>query len=127
MSAAVGFRLTGCRGKCVDHGDTHVRERRLLQNYVAKAKDAKRTGIALALVGGGRKPVIKPRIPRRVKPVRGGRRSFRALERIYQTGTEHYLRGDYDSAEAAFEKVLKFDPDNAEAKKALERVRRRKK
>lgn len=47
------------------------------------------------------------------------------IERLYQRGVEHYARGEYLQATAMFMRILQSDPENAQARKALERIQRR--
>jgi tetratricopeptide (TPR) repeat protein len=49
----------------------------------------------------------------------------RDVERLYQKGVEHYARGEYLQATAMFIRILQIDPENAQARKALERIDRR--
>lgn len=49
----------------------------------------------------------------------------RDVEKLYQKGVEHYARGEYLQASAMFLRILQIDPDNEQAKKALERIDRR--
>jgi tetratricopeptide (TPR) repeat protein len=46
----------------------------------------------------------------------------REIEKIYQSGADYYAKGDYGKAADAFRKILTIDPQNAQAKKALERI-----
>ncbi|MDX6768095.1 MAG: hypothetical protein SF051_01070, partial [Elusimicrobiota bacterium] len=49
----------------------------------------------------------------------------RDVERLYQKGVEHYARGEYLQATAMFIRIIQIDPENAQARKALERIDRR--
>lgn len=48
----------------------------------------------------------------------------KAVEGLYQKGVEHFARGEHLQAASAFLKILQIDPDNAQAQKALERIKR---
>lgn len=49
----------------------------------------------------------------------------REVEGLYQKGVEFYARGEYLQASAMFLRILQIDPDNELARKALERIDRR--
>ncbi|MBI5246824.1 MAG: hypothetical protein HY923_06550 [Elusimicrobia bacterium] len=60
-----------------------------------------------------KKPVKKPaRIPPKEE-----------IARLYKAGVKYYTAGEYLQATTAFLRILELDPDNADAKKALERLR----
>lgn len=44
------------------------------------------------------------------------------VEKLYQKGVEHYARGEHLQAASAFMKILQLDPENAQARKALDRI-----
>ncbi|MBI4386953.1 MAG: hypothetical protein HY551_06195, partial [Elusimicrobia bacterium] len=68
------------------------------------------------------KPSAAPRpAPAPVKIRVGDPRDIPAL---YQKGVEHYARGEYLQATAMFMRILRIDPENIQAKKALERIQR---
>ncbi|OIO02503.1 MAG: hypothetical protein AUJ51_06100 [Elusimicrobia bacterium CG1_02_56_21] len=46
----------------------------------------------------------------------------REIEKIYQSGADAYAKGEYGKAADAFRKILTIDPQNSQAKKALERI-----
>lgn len=46
----------------------------------------------------------------------------RAIEKIYQSGADFYAKGEYGKAADAFRRILTLDPQNGQAKKALERI-----
>ena len=46
----------------------------------------------------------------------------REIEKIYQSGADYYAKGEYGKAADAFRKILTLDPQNTQAKKALERI-----
>lgn len=48
----------------------------------------------------------------------------REVEGLYQKGVEHYARGEYLQASTMFLRILRIDPNNAPARKALERIDR---
>ncbi len=49
----------------------------------------------------------------------------RDVENLYEKGVEHYARGEYLQASAMFLRILQIDPENDQARKALERIRSR--
>ncbi|MCM2267472.1 MAG: type IX secretion system membrane protein PorP/SprF [Elusimicrobiales bacterium] len=46
----------------------------------------------------------------------------REIEKLYQLGADHYAKGAYGKAADTFRKILTIDPQNTQAKKALERI-----
>ncbi|MEK7382688.1 MAG: type IX secretion system membrane protein PorP/SprF [Elusimicrobiota bacterium] len=50
----------------------------------------------------------------------------RDVSQLYQKGVEFYARGEYLQASSMFMRILRIDPDNEQARKALERIDRRK-
>lgn len=59
-----------------------------------------------------------------------GRRSLSTeevaqVERLYERGLRHFAKGENLQATAMFMRILQLDPENAQAKKALERLERR--
>ena len=46
----------------------------------------------------------------------------REIEKIYQSGADFYAKGEYGKAADAFRRILTKDPQNTQAKKALERI-----
>ncbi|MDD2804352.1 MAG: type IX secretion system membrane protein PorP/SprF [Elusimicrobiales bacterium] len=46
----------------------------------------------------------------------------REIEKIYQAGADYYAKGEYGKAADAFRRILTLDPQNTQAKKALERI-----
>ena len=63
-------------------------------------------------------PAAKPAQP----PAEARRGDARDVERLFQKGVEHYARGEYLQATAMFMRILQIDPENAQARKALERL-----
>jgi tetratricopeptide (TPR) repeat protein len=55
-------------------------------------------------------------------PLTGAAADAREIEKIYQTGADFYAKGEYGKAADAFRKILTKDPQNTQAKKALERI-----
>jgi tetratricopeptide (TPR) repeat protein len=53
------------------------------------------------------------------KPTAG---DVRDVEKLYLKGVEHYARGEYLQASAMFLRILQIDPNNAQARKALDRI-----
>jgi len=64
-------------------------------------------------------PAPAPRDAPRVGDVRD-------VQALYQKGVEHYARGEYLQAGGMFLRILRIDPENEQARKALERIDRRK-
>lgn len=56
------------------------------------------------------------------KPAAKGAPDAREIEKIYQSGADYYAKGEYGKAADAFRKILAIDPQNTQAKKALERI-----
>lgn len=54
-----------------------------------------------------------------------GEGDLRDVERLYQNGVERYARGEYLEASAMFLRILRIDPSNEQARRALERIDRR--
>lgn len=48
----------------------------------------------------------------------------RDIEKLYQQGADYYTKGDYGKASDIFRRILVLDPENSQAKKALERILR---
>jgi tetratricopeptide (TPR) repeat protein len=46
----------------------------------------------------------------------------REIEKLYQQGADYYAKGEYGKAADSFRKILTLDPQNSQAKKALERI-----
>jgi tetratricopeptide (TPR) repeat protein len=90
--------------------------RKALQSFIERAKQAK-AGRA-ATKKSEEAPAEEEEAPQ-AKP------SAREIEALYQLGVDQYGKGDTTNAAATFEKILKIDPENASALKALERIRRR--
>jgi tetratricopeptide (TPR) repeat protein len=51
-----------------------------------------------------------------------GKPDAREIERLYQAGADAYAKGEYGKAADSFRKILTLDPQNTQAKKALERI-----
>ena len=68
--------------------------------------------------------VVRPvRAPRPAQAATQASRSDpRDVERLFQKGVEHYARGEYLQATAMFMRILQIDPQNAQARKALDRI-----
>ncbi len=104
-------------------------ERAALERYIAEAQKA--------LGAAPQQPAQQPPLPERpvrrveapgaiaVEPsIPQGPADPRLIEKLYQQGMEHYARGENVLATAAFQRILALDPGNAQAQKALQRVRR---
>lgn len=104
-----------------------ARERRALVQYMGQAREKLGLG-----------PVKVEELPTEVRPAAPSPEAAppprtqaprpagdpRDVQRLYQKGVEHYARGEYLQATAMFMRILQIDPNNAAAKKALERLRR---
>jgi len=55
-------------------------------------------------------------------PVSKAAADAREIEKIYQSGADFYAKGEYGKAADAFRRILTKDPQNTQAKKALERI-----
>jgi len=64
--------------------------------------------------------------PAAVAPPAAKRADPRDVQVLYQKGVEHYARGEYLQASAMFLRIIQIDPENEQARKALERIDRRK-
>lgn len=121
-------------------------ERRALEEYMGKARAS--LGMEpVKLPGAPDAPTVAPALPApavvepvtpRVAPIdvqpvtrtpaqplTAPSADPREVERLYQKGVEHYARGENLQATAAFMRVLQMDPDNAPARRALDRLKRR--
>ena len=121
-------------------GETDPAERRALGEYLEKARAA--AGMApVKLPGAPAAPAAAPApaapegpaalppapaVPAKTEQPAKAPADPREVERLYQKGVEHYARGESLQATAAFMRVLQMDPDNAPARRALERLQRRK-
>lgn len=63
-----------------------------------------------------------PAAEKEAAPKAKGASDAREIEKIYQSGADYYAKGDYGKAADAFRKILAIDPQNTQAKKALERI-----
>lgn len=102
--------------------ETREREKVSLQAYLKLARDAAAGkpmpgGMAPAAVA----PAPKTEARRPAGPPSGDPRE---VEGLYQKGVEHYARGEYLQASTMFLRILRIDPNNAPARKALERIDR---
>lgn len=64
--------------------------------------------------------------PAPAAPPAAKRADPRDVQVLYQKGVEHYARGEYLQASAMFLRIIQIDPENEQARKALERIDRRK-
>jgi len=79
----------------------------------APAAPAPEAAAAPAPEAGPARPAARPA---------GDRRDVQSL---YQKGVEHYARGEYLQASGMFLRIIQIDPENEQARKALERIERR--
>jgi tetratricopeptide (TPR) repeat protein len=106
--------------------ETNEREKRALMQYMNRARTE------LGLAPGAEPPPLKfkrqarPSLLKRELPRAKARRGDpRDIPRLYQKGVENYARGEMIQATALFMRILQIDPDNTDARKALDRIRRR--
>ncbi len=96
--------------KALDHEkDPDVRA--LIRGYVKSIGRARSRGPALA------PPVAAKPEPARPKMTPQERSA------LFNEGVDHFTRREFPQAKKAFEEILKADPDNVEAQKALRRVK----
>ncbi len=88
--------------------------RRQLENSIAVARRS--LGLAPPPTAGA--PAAKP-IRRRARK----RADPRQVAKLYKSGIRYYAQGEYLQATTAFLRVLELDPENADAKRALKRLR----
>ncbi|MHB0996844.1 MAG: tetratricopeptide repeat protein, partial [Elusimicrobiales bacterium] len=55
-------------------------------------------------------------------PSVSGKPDAREIERLYQAGADAYAKGEYGKAADSFRRILTLDPQNTQAKRALERI-----
>lgn len=100
--------------------ESREREQTSLQAYLKLAREA---ASGKAMPGGLAPAAVAPKVePRREVPAPSG--DPREIEGLYQKGVEHYARGEYLQASSMFLHILRIDPNNAPARKALERIDR---
>ncbi|MFH1723901.1 MAG: hypothetical protein ABII00_04680 [Elusimicrobiota bacterium] len=102
-------------------------QRRILEEYIAKARRNLRPAAAKPAEErpAEAEPPPEAKRPEPERPKAARRADPRDVQKLYQKGVEHYARGEYLQATAMFMRILQIDPDNAQAKKALERLRRK--
>ncbi len=84
-----------------------TKKKRVLEYFLARA--------------GENIKVMRPKVAPPPKPRPGP--DPREIERLYQEGVELYAAGEYAGAGEAFQKILKLDPGNVQAKRALHRLK----
>jgi tetratricopeptide (TPR) repeat protein len=111
--------------------ETNPEEIDSLKNYLELAKEkvraSKAGGAGTLQATKGKSQVLPQAAPKIQTPVLGkikalNSRDRKEITRLYQRGVKDYASGDYIHATAAFLRILEIDPNNAEAKKALERM-----
>lgn len=106
--------------------ETRERELVSLRAYLKLAREAasgKTLPGGLAPAAAAPAPSLEPLVlPRRALPAPSG--DPRQIEGLYQKGVEHYARGEYLQASAMFLRILRIDPGNGPARKALDRIER---
>ena len=71
----------------------------------------------------GASPAASPGAsPAAAPAAKAGTRDVREIEKLYQQGADYYTKGDYGKAADVFRRILVMDPENGQAKKALERI-----
>lgn len=110
--------------------ETRERELESLREYLRLARER---AAGKPLPGGAvpmaSAPDATPAIPAAALPARPAAAPAgdpRDVEKLYQKGVEHYARGEYLQASAMFLRILQIDPENEQARKALERIDRAK-
>lgn len=104
--------------------ETREREQTSLQAYLKLAREA---ASGKAMPGGMAPAAVAPKperpaaAPSGAAPANGDPRE---IEGLYQKGVEYYARGEYLQASAMFLRILRIDPDNAAARKAIDRIDR---
>lgn len=98
------------------------RASRLEPDPLEKAKLAKMTDEAKAKLGKGSTWTPTAGEAEEEKPLTGAAANAREIEKLYQTGADFYAKGEYGKAADSFRKILTLDPQNTQAKKALERI-----
>ena len=94
-----------------------LKKREALENSIAVTR--RTLGIAEpAAIAAVQKP--RPKKPAR-KP--SPRLPKEEIARLYKAGVKFYTAGEYLQATTAFLRILELEPDNADAKKARERLR----
>ncbi|MDP3541704.1 MAG: type IX secretion system membrane protein PorP/SprF [Elusimicrobiota bacterium] len=106
--------------------ESRERELTSLRAYLKLAREAATGkempgGLAPAVAAPAAEPV---ELPRRASASPSPSGDPREVEGLYQKGVEHYARGEYLQASAMFLRILRIDPANAPARKALERIDR---
>jgi len=106
--------------------ETNETEKRALMQYMNRAR------AKLGLAPGAKAPPVKlvqpdstPLGKRKIPRAKARRGDPRNIPRFYQKGVEHYARGEMIQATAFFMRILQIDPENNDARKALDRIRRR--
>lgn len=97
--------------------ETDPEEKAKLQKMIADAD--KKAGKAVWEPAAAAAPAVQAAAQPAAK---AGARDAREIERLYQQGADHYTKGDYGRAADVFRKILTMDPENTQAKKALERI-----
>jgi tetratricopeptide (TPR) repeat protein len=112
--------------------ETRAREQESLREYLRLARD--RSGAAPLPGAVDSAPSPSPTAPAQAAPEAPASAvpspvapagDPRDVEKLYQSGVEHYARGEYLQASAMFLRILRIDPGNEQARKALERIDRR--
>ncbi len=124
-------------------GETNPGEIESLKNYLELAKEKmgesknKETVLPGGVLSPTEKSVVAPAVQTPSKKVQAetkplnpfirpiNSRERKEIMRLYRRGVDDYASGDYIHATAAFLRILQIDPNNAEAKKALERLGQR--
>ncbi len=97
----------------------------LARERLGGPKPAQQVQPVVAAPAPARPPVLAPAAapkPALQRPQAAPRGDVRDVERLFQKGVEHYARGEYLQATAMFMRILQIDPENAQARKALERI-----
>lgn len=91
-------------------------ERQALSRYIKNTRDKLQAqGVTLPPPASALEPTRRG--------AAGETTDYRTIEKLYEAGVEAYARGQRLKARVTFERILRLDPENTQAKKALDRIR----
>ena len=97
-----------------------VKKRRELENSILVARRSLGLVDAASPAAASTAPVVAaPAVP----PKHLSAQSKASIQALYKTGVKYYASGQYLQATTAFLRVLQLDPGNADAEKALKRLK----
>jgi tetratricopeptide (TPR) repeat protein len=103
--------------------ETRERELESLREYLKLARERASGSVLPGTPVLIPAPTAEPPAPAAAAPAAAG--DPRDVQRFYQLGVEYYARGEYLQASSMFLRILRIDPGNEQARKALERIDRR--